>query len=80
LSTALIDIDRPLTEQGIAADSQDLLVMAGVLNNARNSEQTIRWLAEVLQPGGAMLITEPTREHLEILTSQAFMMPPPQDD
>ncbi|NIF21639.1 Gfo/Idh/MocA family oxidoreductase [Candidatus Pantoea multigeneris] len=80
LSTALIDIDRPLTEQGVAAASQDLLVMAGVLNNAHNSEQTIRWLAEVLQPGGVMLITEPTREHLEILTSQAFMMPPPQDD
>ncbi|WP_430969326.1 Gfo/Idh/MocA family oxidoreductase [Serratia nevei] len=80
LSTALIDIDRPLTEQSVAANSQDLLVMAGVLNNAQNSEQTIRWLAEVLQPGGVMLITEPTREHLEILTSQAFMMPPPQDD
>jgi thiazolinyl imide reductase len=80
LSTALIDIDRPLTEQGVAVKSQHLLVMAGVLNNAQNSEQTIRWLAEVLMPGGTMLITEPTREHLEILTSQAFMMPPPQDD
>lgn len=80
LSTALIDIDRPITQQGVAADSQDLLVMAGVLNNAHNSEQTIRWLAQVLRPGGVMLITEPTREHLEILTSQAFMMPPPQDD
>ena len=80
LSTALIDIDHPITQQGVEKDSQDLLVMAGVLNNARNSEQTIRWLAQVLRPGGVMLITEPTREHLEILTSQAFMMPPPQDD
>lgn len=80
LTTALLDIDHPLTAQGIAPGSQQLLVMAGVLNNARNSEQTVRWLAEVLAPGGHMLITEPTREHLEILTSQAFMMPPPQDD
>lgn len=80
LTTALLDIDQPLTAQGIAPGSQQLLVMAGVLNNARNSEQTVRWLAQALVPGGHMLITEPTREHLEILTSQAFMMPPPQDD
>jgi SAM-dependent methyltransferase len=80
LTTALLNIDQPMSEQGVAAGSQDVLVMAGVLNNAHNSEQTIRWLAEVLRPGGVMLITEPTREHLEILTSQAFMMPPPQDD
>ena len=76
----LLDIDQPLSEQGIAPQSQDLLVMAGVLNNANNSENTVRWLAQALVPGGHMLITEPTREHLEILTSQAFMMTPPQDD
>ncbi|WP_217550676.1 bifunctional Gfo/Idh/MocA family oxidoreductase/class I SAM-dependent methyltransferase [Pantoea sp. GbtcB22] len=80
LSTSLIDIDKSLLTQGVAAESQDLLVMAGVLNNAQNSEQTIRWLTQTLRAGGHMLITEPTREHLEILTSQAFMMPPPNDD
>ncbi|HDS1153837.1 TPA: Gfo/Idh/MocA family oxidoreductase [Pluralibacter gergoviae] len=80
ISTALLDIDRPPQAQGIAPGSQDLLVMAGVLNNARDSEQTVRGLAQALAPGGHMLVSEPTREHLEILISQAFMMPPPQDD
>lgn len=80
MSFALLDIDRPLTEQHVAAQSVDVMVMAGVLNNAHNSETTVRWLAEALVPGGVMLITEPTREHLEILVSQAFMMNPPQDD
>ena len=51
-----------------------------MLTNARDSEQTVRGLAQALAPGGHMLVSEPTREHLEILISQAFMMPPPQDD
>lgn len=80
MSFEQLDIDRPLIEQQITAQSVDVMVMAGVLNNAHNSETTVRWLAEALAPGGVMLITEPTREHLEILVSQAFMMTPPQDD
>lgn len=80
ITTALLDIDLAPQSQGIADGSQDLLVVAGVLNNARDSEQTVRWLARILAPGGHILISEPTREHLEILISQAFMMPPPEDD
>lgn len=68
----LYDIDRPAAEQ--VAGGFDLIIAAGVLNNARNADETVRELTGLLVPGGAMIITEPTREHYEILISQAFMM------
>ncbi|MBV6697773.1 bifunctional Gfo/Idh/MocA family oxidoreductase/class I SAM-dependent methyltransferase [Kitasatospora aureofaciens] len=74
LRHGLYDIDRPPAEQGHSPGSFDVVIAAGVLNNARDADATVRSLAELLTPGGWLLVTEPTREHLEILTSQAFMM------
>ncbi|WP_031074642.1 bifunctional Gfo/Idh/MocA family oxidoreductase/class I SAM-dependent methyltransferase [Streptomyces sp. NRRL WC-3742] len=71
------DIDRPPGGQDLG--SFDVVIAAGVLNNARNTGTTVRSLNELLVPGGWLLITEPTREHLEILASQAFMMTAAQD-
>ncbi|GAA2801140.1 hypothetical protein GCM10010441_27500 [Kitasatospora paracochleata] len=79
LRFAVFDIDRPAAAQGLAPDSFDVVIAAGVLNNACDADATVRELVKLLAPGGRLLITEPTREHLEILASQAFMMTPPQD-
>nr|WP_238355026.1 class I SAM-dependent methyltransferase [Kribbella sandramycini] len=57
----------------------DLIICAGVLNNARNADRTVAGLVELLTPGGHLVITEPTREHYEILISQAFMMTAAED-
>ncbi|MFF9641211.1 Gfo/Idh/MocA family oxidoreductase [Kitasatospora aureofaciens] len=73
------DIDRAPDEQGLAPGSFDVVIAAGVLNNARDTDATVRALTELLVPGGWLLVTEPTREHLEILSSQAFMMTAAQD-
>ncbi len=75
----LLDIDRDPGEQGFAPGCTDVLIAAGVLNNARDTDATVRALARLLVPGGWLLITEPTREHLEILASQAFMMTAAED-
>ncbi|MEV7027830.1 class I SAM-dependent methyltransferase, partial [Kitasatospora sp. NPDC093558] len=75
----LFDIDRTLQDQGHRSGTAEVVIAAGVLNNARDTDATIRGLVDLLVPGGWLLITEPTREHLEILASQAFMMTAPED-
>ena len=75
-----VDIDKNLFAQGVEAESADIVIAAGMLNNARDTDDVIQGLMQVLVPGGWMLITEPTREYMEMLISQAFMMPPPVDD
>jgi len=76
----IVDIDQNLFEQGLKPESVDIVIAAGVLNNAHDTYKVIQDLMQVLVPGGWMLITEPTREFLEILISQAFMMTRPEDD
>ncbi|OAJ73335.1 thiazolinyl imide reductase subfamily [Brevibacillus sp. SKDU10] len=75
-----VDIDKDLFEQGLTPESIDIVIAAGMLNNARDTDQVIRNLMQSLVPGGWLVITEPTREFVEMLISQAFMMTPPEDD
>ncbi|MFD3702129.1 methyltransferase [Nocardia sp. NPDC058658] len=70
----LLDIDAIETTR-----SYDVIIAAGVLNNARNTDETVAALIAALAPGGWLLITEPVLENLEILGSQAFMMTRPTD-
>ncbi|MEV0296486.1 amino acid adenylation domain-containing protein [Nocardia sp. NPDC050710] len=79
LTFAVYDIDQPPVEQHLIPGSFDLILCAGVLNNARNTTRTMAWLRELLAPGGTLVITEPTREHYEVMASQAFMMTAPED-
>ncbi|WP_306364148.1 amino acid adenylation domain-containing protein [Nocardia sp. CC227C] len=79
LTFARYDIDVPPREQGFAPESFDLILCAGVLNNARHTGRTLGWLRELLAPGGTLVVTEPTREHYEVLASQSFMMTAPED-
>lgn len=76
----LIDIEQSLAAQGIEPESADIVIAAGMLNNARNTDRAVRDLLQCLAPGGTMLITEPVREFAEMLISQAFMMSRPEDD
>ena len=77
---SVLDIDHPLLEQGMEAGSMDVMICAGVLNNAYDTDATLRHLVPLLAPGGWLLFSEAVREHYEILASQAFMMPPLRDD
>lgn len=77
---SVLDIDHPLLEQGMEEGSMDVMICAGVLNNAYDTDATLRHLVPLLAPGGWLLFSDAIREHYEILASQAFMMPPLHDD
>ncbi|WP_063806628.1 non-ribosomal peptide synthetase [Streptomyces regalis] len=79
LRYGLYDVDRDPVEQGLVPNSFDAVVCAGVLNNARDTAAALAALRSLLVPGGLLLVTEPTREHYEILISQAFMMTEAED-
>ncbi|TPG68181.1 methyltransferase [Brevibacillus laterosporus] len=75
-----VDIDKDLFAQGLTPGSVDIVIAAGMLNNARDTDQVMHNFMQSLAPGGWLVITEPTREFVEMLISQAFMMTPPEDD
>lgn len=76
----VIDIDKDLAEQGIINDSKNIIIANGVLNNVRNMDYTLNNLYKTLRKGGFLLIIEPTKEFVEMLISQVFMMEAPNDD
>ncbi|AJQ28949.1 bifunctional Gfo/Idh/MocA family oxidoreductase/class I SAM-dependent methyltransferase [Pelosinus fermentans] len=76
----IANIDKDFIQQGLQTESADIIIAAGVMNNAFNINETVDRLMQILVPGGWILITEPTREFPEMLISQAFMMTRPEDD
>lgn len=60
-------------DQGVGGGF-DVVLAGGVLNNARDTDRSLRLLTARLAPGGWLLITEPTREVQWIAMSQAFLM------
>lgn len=70
----LYDIDEPPQTQGFAPNSFDIIIGGGVLNAAQNTDASIRWLTEMLAPGGWLVLTEPTTEEYWVMASQAFML------
>ncbi|MFI6350425.1 amino acid adenylation domain-containing protein [Streptomyces sp. NPDC050560] len=80
MSFGLFDVDTDHRAQGLAPNTYDVVLAAGVLENARDIRESLRRLIELTAPGGRLILTEPTREHPWILASQAFMMTEPGDD
>ncbi|WP_437810726.1 methyltransferase [Sorangium sp. So ce1078] len=70
----LYDINVAPREQGFAPNSFDVIIGGGVLNAARNTDASVRWLNELLGPGGWLVLTEPTVEEFWVMASQAFML------
>ncbi|KPC62704.1 non-ribosomal peptide synthetase [Streptomyces chattanoogensis] len=75
----VFDVDTDHRAQGLTPNVYDVVLAAGVLENARDVEAALARLTELVAPGGWLVLTEPTREHPWILASQAFMMTEPGD-
>ncbi|WKX74122.1 methyltransferase [Streptomyces sp. XD-27] len=75
----VFDVDADHRGQGLAPNAYDVVLAAGVLENARDIEAALARLTDLVAPGGWLVLTEPTREHPWILASQAFMMTEPGD-
>lgn len=80
LRFGLYDIDRSGREQGYSPNCFDLIVAGGVLNAARNTDDSLRWLGELLRPGGWLLLSEPTVEEFWVMASQALMLADADDE
>ena len=80
LRTGVYDIDRPPDVQGYVPGGFDIVVAGGVLNAARDTDASLRWLASLLAPGGWLVLSEPTTEEYWVMASQAFMLAEPDDE
>ncbi|MGO1051528.1 methyltransferase [Crossiella sp. CA198] len=73
------DIDAAPAAQGMALGQFDVVLAGGVLNAAADTDLAVRWLAELLVPGGWLVLTEPTAEEHWVMASQGFLMAQAQD-
>jgi SAM-dependent methyltransferase len=58
-----VEDERLLAEYGLKAGSVDSIVCIGTLCSVKDPEQTMRWLYELLKPGGAFIFWEHRRSH-----------------
>lgn len=75
----LLNIDEDIRAQGFLPESYDVVLAAGVLENARDQRRALENIRLLTAPQGWVVLTEPTRECPWIMASQAFMMTPPED-
>ncbi|MFE1027125.1 class I SAM-dependent methyltransferase [Streptomyces sp. NPDC058818] len=80
LRTALFDIQADPVAQGFEAGSQDVVLAANVLHNARHAGGCLAALRELLAPGGLLVMVESCREHYQALTSMYLLMSPAPDE
>ncbi|KVC59401.1 hypothetical protein WI72_13635 [Burkholderia ubonensis] len=60
----LLDIERPIADQGFAAGAFDLVIAANVLHATRSIADTLRHVRDLLAPGGYLLLRECTAPRL----------------
>jgi pyochelin synthetase len=75
----LFDMNRDVREQGYAANSFDVVVSSGALNNARDTAAVLERLRGLLTAEGWLVVLDLSREHAEVTATHAFMMEDPQD-
>ena len=74
LVTRELDINKALDEQGIAEQSYDIIIAAGVINNVDDTVFTLMNLAKCLKQDGKIYVSEAIGESIQMLISQVFMM------
>ncbi|MFF2505877.1 amino acid adenylation domain-containing protein [Streptomyces sp. NPDC058067] len=69
----LFDMNVDAAEQGLGANSYDVVLCANVLHNSKDAAQTLRRLRELLAPGGWLVFMEATLERHPLLVSMEFI-------
>ncbi|WP_058235060.1 non-ribosomal peptide synthetase [Devriesea agamarum] len=69
LRTGLLNINDPA---GIVPGSVDVILSANVLHNARDIPETLRRMAALLAPGGALAFIDSTAVNAALMTSMEF--------
>ncbi|QLG95456.1 amino acid adenylation domain-containing protein [Pseudomonas yamanorum] len=76
----VLDIDQGIRPQGLASNSVDIVLCAGMLNSVQDIDNALGQITELLSPGGWLVFSEPTGEWPPILLTQGFMMTPVKGD
>ena len=76
---ARFDMNADLDAQAIVANSLDLVLSSGALNNALDTPALLAGLRDLMSNDSWLVLQELTREHPEISVSQALMMETPSD-
>ncbi|GAA4913182.1 SAM-dependent methyltransferase [Nonomuraea thailandensis] len=76
LRYALLDINADLVAQGAVRGGADVVIAANVLHCARHAGRSLRWIRELLAPGGLVVVTEAIREHYLVLATMQFLLSP----
>ncbi|HEX2131990.1 MAG TPA: beta-ketoacyl synthase N-terminal-like domain-containing protein [Actinophytocola sp.] len=64
LTYGILDVERPVAEQGIDLGGYDVVIAANVLHATRNVRNTLRNTKATLKPGGLLLLNELTVNNL----------------
>lgn len=76
----ILNIDGDYRKQGFYPNYFDIIIAAGVLENAQNIRDTLQRFNEIIKPEGTLFLTAPIVDEPWILVSQVFMMTKPQDE
>ncbi|MGH2129313.1 Gfo/Idh/MocA family oxidoreductase [Enterococcus faecalis] len=79
LEYKIIDMDFEFKAQGIESQSVDVVIVAGAINNVKDSNFTLKNINYALKDGGYLLLAEPVSDLLELVISQSFLMEIPRD-
>lgn len=64
LTCEILDIERPVADQGLTLGGYDVVVAANVLHATRDIRHTLRNAKALLQPGGLLVLNELTANNL----------------
>ncbi|MFJ6433031.1 beta-ketoacyl synthase N-terminal-like domain-containing protein [Streptomyces sp. NPDC091416] len=64
LTCSILDIERPVADQGLTLGGYDAVVAANVLHATRDIRQTLRNAKALLRPGGLLVLNELTANNL----------------
>ncbi|MEW2619061.1 beta-ketoacyl synthase N-terminal-like domain-containing protein [Streptomyces sp. NPDC048106] len=64
LTCGILDIERPVADQGFTLGGYDVVVAANVLHATRDIRHTLRNAKALLQPGGLLVLNELTANNL----------------
>ena len=64
---------EPVEECGFAADSFDVVMLGSVLEHLYNPDETVREIARILRPGGALYVDVPNEEGLYFRVGNLYL-------
>ncbi|MDR1796820.1 MAG: amino acid adenylation domain-containing protein [Clostridiales Family XIII bacterium] len=69
----IYDVNEDYSGQGLKASEADIILCANVLHNAKDGKKHIAKMAEMLSPGGFLVVIDAISETYSLMTSMGFV-------